>query len=429
MFYGLDVHKEFIQVCCINAAGRKVHTARVDGTQEAIVAFGETLDSEDAVCLEATFHTWAIWAILRKHAGRVVVANPMQVKAIAHARIKTDKVDAHILAQLLRADFVPEVRMPEECVWELRQLVSHRRLLSKELVAAKNATRALINRKLLHCPYADLFGTNGRIWLLAQHMTETETFIRDNLLSVVDSLVARIADVDTKLKERAALTENARLLMTIPGVNIVIAVGLSAEIGDVTRFDSPDKLASYFGLVPRIDQSASKCHTGRITKVGRSHGRWLAIEAAQSVAMSNAPLSAAYHKIRRKRAHNVAVTALARKLIVLTWHMLTTRQPYRYAPVVRTRRKLRAVTPGWTQSKRGTKPDTIEGAYAEAGLPALRPATPGERRTSLASLRVVGRARAGKARSKTVKHQADIKSASTKKASAKKTARARVNAL
>ncbi len=382
MFFGLDVHKRFIQVCTVDAQGNKCQEFRIDATSDAISSFADTLGSDDHVVLEATFHTWAIWAILKPHASRVVVANPMQVKAIAHARIKTDKVDAHILAQLLRVDFIPEVCMPEEKAWELRQLVSHRRLLNKERTATKNATRAIINRKLLHCPKVDLFGTGGRKWLMAQNYTDTERFILENIVSLLDDIECRIAAVDEQLKAQASIELEARLLMTIPGINIVTAVGLLAEIGDITRFSTPDKLAAYFGLVPRISQSADKCYHGRITKTGRSHARWLAVEAAQSIAMNSAPMAASYHRLRRKKPHNVAVTALARKLVVLIWHILKNREPYRYAPVARTRRKLRAVTPEWQRSENGTKPTSIEEAYIEHGLPLPRPASDGERRAA-----------------------------------------------
>jgi transposase len=134
-YYGLDVHKRFIQVCRIDAAGKARKDFRVDATREAIMAFAKTLGPGDQVALEATFHTWAIWTLLVSHCGRAVVANPMRVKAIAHARIKTDKVDAHILAQLLRMEFIPEVEMPGEETWELRQLVSHRLLLARKRTA------------------------------------------------------------------------------------------------------------------------------------------------------------------------------------------------------------------------------------------------------------------------------------------------------
>ena len=104
MFYGLDIHKAFLQICELAPDGERRRQFRVGASEEEIEAFAATLCTEDQVVLEATFHTWRIVQILRRYAGRVVVANPMQVKAIAHARIKTDKVDAHILAQLLRLD-------------------------------------------------------------------------------------------------------------------------------------------------------------------------------------------------------------------------------------------------------------------------------------------------------------------------------------
>ena len=106
MFYGLDVHKEFLQVCALDKDGETRRDFRVGGTPAAIEKFGRSLDRADEVVLEATFHSWAIVQILSRHVDRVVVADPAQLKAIANARIKTDKVDAHILAQLLRLDFL-----------------------------------------------------------------------------------------------------------------------------------------------------------------------------------------------------------------------------------------------------------------------------------------------------------------------------------
>ena len=112
-YFGLDVHKAFIQVCVIDDAGQRLQEFRIAATAEGVGAFASRLGEEDEVVLEATFHSWAIWGLLAPHAGRAVVANPPQVKAIAHARVKTDKVDAHMLAQLLRTRFIPEVEMPD----------------------------------------------------------------------------------------------------------------------------------------------------------------------------------------------------------------------------------------------------------------------------------------------------------------------------
>ena len=109
MFYGLDVHRQFIQVCQLDAKGANPKEYRIGGTAEEIDRWARGLGSRDQVVLETTFHTWAIHAIVSQYAGRVVVANSLQVKAIAHAKIKTDKVDAYTLARLLHADFLPSV--------------------------------------------------------------------------------------------------------------------------------------------------------------------------------------------------------------------------------------------------------------------------------------------------------------------------------
>ena len=391
MFYGLDVHKDFIQVCQVDREGRRRKEFRLDGVADTIEAFAQSLGPRDQVVLEATFHSWAIWRRLRPHAGRVVVANPLQVKAIAHARIKTDKIDAYILAQLLRTGFIPEVQMPEAETWELRQLVSHRRHLVKHRVALKNAIHGLLNRRLLHYEGSQLFNGPGRRWLAGLELEPAERFLLDNMLQLLEATEASVAAVDAQLLERASFQEEVKLLMTIPGVDVTVASGLVAAIGDISRFASPRKLASYFGLVPRVSQSAGRCFHGRITKSGNSGARHLAIEASHSLARSSSPLSATYHRLRRKRGHNVAVTALARKLVVVVWHLLTTRQPYRYGAPTRNRTKLRAVTPNRRRALAGGVPKTLEAVYAEAALPALAPATPGERRSAMANRRTVAR--------------------------------------
>ncbi|MBM4244963.1 MAG: IS110 family transposase [Deltaproteobacteria bacterium] len=403
MFYGLDLHWRFIQVCCIDGGGQKQKEFRVDVTREAIAAFAERLGPGDAVVMEATFHTWVVWSLLAPRAGRVVVANPLQVKAIAHARVKTDKVDAHILAQLLRLDFIPAVEMPSTQTWELRQLVTHRQLLARKRTAVRNAIHGILHRKLLRCPHCEPFSAVGRRWLLAQDYTETERLMLDSDLALLDQLERGLETVDARLRAAAAAEQDVRLLMTIPGVGTTVAVGLLAAIGDIARFATPEKLAAYFGLVPSISQSGDQCHHGRITKQGRSSARWLAVEAAQSLSQNSTPLAATYHRVKRKRGHNVAVTALARKLVVLVWHVLRNQEPYRYGPVAHTRRKLRQVTPGLAPAHPGRVPHTLEAVYEEVGLPVPSAPRVAEKRTASVNLSTVTLARKARVCDMTVK--------------------------
>lgn len=345
--------------------------------------------------MEITFHTWAIWSLLQEYGNgaRIEVANSMQVKAIAEARIKTDRIDAHILAQLLRTDFIPAVAMPDDATWELRQLMTHRQLLARHRTATRNAVCGILHRKLLSAPVRELFGPTGRRWLQEQHYSDIERFMLDGTLAHLDSLEARLAVIDARLRAMSCASMAVKLLMTIPGVNVTVANGLVAAIGDITRFDSPQKLTAYFGLVPKVSQSAERCFYGPITKNGRSQARWLAVEAAHGLVTCGSPLTASYHRIRRKKCHNVAVVALARKLVIVVWHLLTHQEPYRYAPVVRTRAKLRRVSPEVPPAKIGCIPHTLEQIYAEVGLPPPRPASAGERRAAANNRRCVTRYR------------------------------------
>jgi len=382
MFYGLDVHKEFIQVCQLDAKGAKRKEYRIGATAEEIDGWAQGLSPRDQVVLETTFHTWAIHAIVSQYAGRVVVANSLQVKAIAHAKIKTDKVDAYTLARLLQADFLPSVELPDEKTWALRQLVSHRRLLVKQRVALKNTILATFHRRLISPPQGDAFTNPGRRWMRSHELPPAERFLADNALELLEATEARIDATDQELLKTAAIEEQAQLLMTIPGVGVTVAIGLLAAIGDIQRFPSPGQLASYFGLVPRVSQSAGRCHHGRITKAGPSHARFLAIEAAQILARSPSPIATTFHRVRRKRGYNVAVTALARKLIVLVWYMLQNSEPYRYASLEPTRRKLRSLIPKSQRPRALRPPHTIEEVYREAGLPVLPEPSKAERRAA-----------------------------------------------
>jgi transposase len=387
MIYGLDVHKEFIQVCALGAKGSKRKEYRIAESAEAIEEWAGQLDAQDEVVLEATFHSWAIHTIVSEHAGRVVVANPMEVKAIAHARIKTDKVDAYTLARLLRADFLPEVALPDASTWALRQLVTHRRLLVKQRIAIKNTIRGALNRRLIAMPEGEAFSKKSRRWMRSLELPAAKHFLLRNSLDLLDSIDERIAAADAELTRLAAEQEEARLLMTIPGVGIQVALGLLAAIGDIQRFPTPEKLTAYLGLVPRVSQSAGRCHHGRITKAGSTIVRSLVVEAAQILARSPTPPAATYWRVRRKRGHNVAVTALARKLVVVTWHLLQKNEPYRYAPPERTRQKLRALIPDAQRRRAAQRPKTLDEVYRESNLPALPPPTRAEKRAAAANRR------------------------------------------
>jgi len=392
MYYGLDVHKDEIQICkLISETGDSNEQSRIPNTEERLEGFAKSLTEKDHLVFEASFNSWHVHAILKRHTkARVVVANAHKVGLIAHARIKTDKIDAFVLAKLLRADFIPEVQLPSDYAWQLRQLSYHRRFLVKQRTANKNSIRALLNKNLIVCPYSTPFTIKGRHWLRTLKLSEVEILIMDNALSMLEAVEKSIKQVDLKVIDLGKKDHQIQLLLSIPGVDLTCALGLIAAIDDIGKFESPEKLASYFGLVPTVSQSGNTCHHGRITKAGSKNARWLLVEAAQAMALGSCPLAGTYHRVKVRKGHNKAIVALARKIAVVVWHILKKGQPYRYAPSARTREKLRKLDPSTPAIDRGqvAKMD-IEDVYTEFGVPLPQAPTAGEKRAAAINRRAV----------------------------------------
>jgi transposase len=257
----------------------------------------------------------------------------MAVKLIAHARVKTDKVDARVLAQVLAAGFLPEVHYGDEDTRALRRRVSRRGALVKQRTAAKNEIHAVLMRTLTARPPAtDLFGKRGRAWLTRQLLASDEAETVAGCLRQIDMLDDEIATMDRALANIALGSEQIRRLMSIPGVDMLTASALISAIGDVARFPTSRHLVSYLGLNPTVHQSGiAAARMGRISKAGSSVARWALVEAAWTASKSPGPLRAFAGRIGARRGRNIAAVAVARKLAVLAWHMLSKEQDYAFA--------------------------------------------------------------------------------------------------
>ena len=330
-YVGLDVHKEVVQASIIDEQGRRLESHRLPCTRESLEAFArERLSPTDHLALEATTNTWAVVALLRPHVEKIVVGNPLRTRVIAEAKVKTDKVDAEVLAQLLRCDYLPSVWQPDEDTQRLRELSAHRTGLVADQTRLKNRVRSLLAQRLIVPPLPTLFGVSGRQWLRQVTLSAADRLVLDGFLRLLDQLEAEQAGVEKTLAEISYPKEEVRLLMTLPGVGAAAAQALVAALGDWRRFADGDAAASYLGLTPSVRQSANSCRYGRITKAGNPQARWLLTQAAQQVAQHPGPLGVFFRRLKTKKNHNVAVVATARKLVVIAHLMLKNNEPYRY---------------------------------------------------------------------------------------------------
>jgi transposase len=273
----------------------------------------------------------------------VVLANPKAVKGITRAGAKTDKIDARTLAKLLAGGFLPAVWLPDEQTRILRRRISARAQLVRQRTRAKNQVHATLIRNLRgKPPVSDLFGTRGRRWLAAQELPTDEQETVAACLRQIEFLDREIALVERGLAEQVLASTEMRRLLTLPGVNFVTAAALLAAIGDIGRFPTARQLVSYLGLDPRVSQSGSEpARHGRISKQGPGETRHVLVEAAWHAARAPGPLRAFHARVAASRGANIATVAVARKIAVIAWHMLSRGEDYAFARPSLTREKLR----------------------------------------------------------------------------------------
>lgn len=398
-FVGVDLHKQVATYHVVDEGGTTLEEGRLEVTPRAILDFAAgTLRAADSLAVESTSNTWAFVRLVRPHVARVVVSNPMKTKAIAEANIKTDKVDARVLAQLLRCDYLPGVWTPTPAVEDSRALAARRTALVGQRTAIRNRIHAVLARRMIAVPGGRLFTEAGLAWLRALELEPLDRTLIDSDLALLEAIARQGEGIDALIIRESYEDPDIRLLMTLPGVDYTIAQALKSCLADITRFPGPDKAASYLGLVPSVKQSASKCYNGPITKAGSSQVRWLLIQAAQGVGRNPGPLGAFFRKLESRKNRNVAVVATARKLVTIAWHMLKNKEPYRYALPKTTDGKLAKLRVRATGLRRkggtpkGTKSEprlesggsrvipSLDEAYARQGLPGRRPLSEGEKR-------------------------------------------------
>ena len=321
MYAALDLHERSIQAVLKDDLGRIVRESKVEKDEERILEFLEGTDA--SVVMESGYNHQRIYDVLKERGYQVLVAHPLMVKAIAYARVKTDKVDARMLADLLRAGMIPESYVPGKDVREVRDLVRRRRkymvglrTMLKNKVHAEIATRWIKHE-------GDLFTEEGRAYLRSLHIAAV-----DDYLDTIEFLSRKIRELDEKVKPLAESDRNAKLLMTIPGVGRYAALLISSEIADVNRFPDHEHLCSYANLSPKVHQSGESQYT--YSGSGNSMLSWIMVQCTRvHVRWCDSAITRFYQQVSRRRGEQVAIVAAARKLMRTMYIMLKEEKPFR----------------------------------------------------------------------------------------------------
>ncbi len=341
--FGLDVHLDFCEVA-VCEEGRVSQLGRIASTPEAIREFAAGLNDSDQVVLEASCGAMRIARLLQEGpVARVVVCNAAETRAISHARVKSDRFDAAMLAKLLAAGMLNAVWIPDETTSALRRRVARRAGLVRARTRVKNEVHAVLARCLIgRPPVSDLFGKQGRVWLAERELPEEEAQTVTSCLRHIDFLDGEITELDQRIARQALALPGFHRLLTIPGVDVGTAAAVIGAVGDITRFSTPGQLVASLGLDPRVRQSGSEpARYGHISKRGDPQARAMLVEAAWRAIRTPGPLRAFGERVRARRGAQIAAVAVARKLLVLCWHLLTKQQDYAFARPSLTRQKTR----------------------------------------------------------------------------------------
>jgi transposase len=321
VYVGIDVHRKRSQVAVVDQGGEVLANRNVTNGVEPILGVIGDLPVTTPVAFEAAFGWGWLVELLEDYGFDPHLVHPSQCKAIASARLKNDKVDAHILAQLLRADLLPEAWIAPPAIRQLRALLRHRIQLVR--------LRTLL-RNRIHAVLADhgkdraegCWSAPGREWLAGLQLPAGSREVIEDCLAVIDALQAPIDRLDGEVRAHAKADPRVKVLTTLPGVGPLTALVILAEIGDVARFGSARKLAAWAGLTPTVRGSDRTIRHGHISKQGSTWLRWILAEAAQT-AKRSPQFAATYQTIARRRGKKIATTAIARKLLTRAYHLLT----------------------------------------------------------------------------------------------------------
>jgi transposase len=332
-FIGVDHHKQVSMMTVLDEDGRERRTGRIPNFRKYVEGFLKDYRPFTAV-LEAGRSSYVMADLLRELGGKVKIANALQVKAIAHARIKTDKRDSRTLAQLLRADLIPEIYQRGESNRGAQRLMRMRAYWVRQQTEVKNKIQALLAQQKeeirleVEKHKEGLFSLRGMELVSKLPMEGQDKMVLDDLLQGYQEAQVHIKKSDGLVRILYGEIEGASRIDSVPGFATTLSVLVAVEIADVKRFSRPADLHSYAGLIPSTYSSGERTYHGRITKQGNAWLRWAALEAVYPAIKKDLALWALYNRLARRKGANVAKIAVARRLLTIIYRVLSEKRDY-----------------------------------------------------------------------------------------------------
>jgi transposase len=322
-YIGVDLHKQFFQACAMSSSGERLWEQRFPRTEGGVLLFQARCDRPTAIAVEACGPTWAFVDTLGPTIGQVCVVDPRKTRLKAGFAAKTDRLDARRLADALRRESVVSVYVPPPAIRELREVCRGRHHVVRLRTRLAQMIRALLLRSgVADVPVRRVFSPRGLAWLETVTLPGEAAASLASYRRVLIAIQAEAAVAEAAVLARAEADPIAQALDAMVGIGPVLGLTIRAEIGDITRFARGAELASYAGLVPRVDASAGRYWTGRITREGSPWLRWALVEVAMNAIRRPDAIGRWARQLAIRKGAFTARVALARRLcddIVTEW--------------------------------------------------------------------------------------------------------------
>lgn len=332
-YIALDCHKQYDHATMIDGNTGEIKTRRLAHIKEEFREFiGDRAGTR--MVIESCRDWSRIYELSEDLIEEIILAHPLKVKAIASAKIKTDKIDSQILARLLMADLIPEAHLRKGENRVKQRVIRHRAFMVVMRTRVKCRIHDLVDSQLLppevlKAKPRSLFPKKGMKWLASLEWTrEEDRKMVDSCLRVMEAINKEISVGNDMVEELYKKDRDAQLLTTIPGIGVTLAMLISVEIDGIEPFPSVSKLCSYAGLVPSTHSSGGKTYHGKITSEGNRWLRWALVEAAVPASYADTNIRERLDAFRKKKGANVAKTAIARWLLKIVYHVLREKRPY-----------------------------------------------------------------------------------------------------
>jgi transposase len=348
-YIGIDFHRGYSYMTAMDESGKIFKQGRVANQLEPIREFINQAgaNGNGAAVLEAGRNWTVMYDWLEGLVGEVHLAHPLKVKAIAEARIKTDKIDSKVLAHLLRCDLLPEAYVPGQATRSVKNVLRQRMFFVRVRTMVKNRIWHLVDRYpelVSSMPCKELFSKQGLEWLKAIPVKEQDRDILNEDLKLYHALDDRINRSNELIQKLSRGNGKVRLLETIPGIGGFFAVLIAHEVDDITRFPNEKKFFSYIGIIPSTFSSGGRTFHGRLTKQGNKYLRWALVEAVSTATRWDSELGAYYRRLKVRKGPNPAKIATARLLATIIYRVLKQQRPYYPGKTISS--KLPSVSPG-----------------------------------------------------------------------------------